>query len=241
VTTADWLELIRYNTAVFSSLSANAYDYLVVSEEFFSPSITFNTSNLGYLVGTEVPGAMHEASLNGSLTNMTSSQCMQAYGINFVSKSRNVLLVTTDKSTSKNSLLSFSQYSLSDAIPYSWICGDSYSSTPFFQNPPSAVCTTAIATAAVSDWTVDTYRISYCMVEEVVEECQLSFSLLIMLVVISVNAAKTCISKYTPLTFPLTSTNPAVRLDSSEDLISWGLPILVAIVFCVQFLTKMLQ
>jgi hypothetical protein len=179
-----------------------------VSEDFFSPSVTYNTSKPEfYFFETGVPDAMHEAFLNGTLTNMTSSQCMEAYGINFVSKSRNVLLVTTDADTSNNSVLSMGAWDALDEIPYAWICGDGWSPTPYSDNPPSAVCTISTATAATSNWIVSTHHISYCMVEEVVEECQLSFSLLIMLVVISVNAAKTCISKSTSLTFLLVCNN----------------------------------
>jgi hypothetical protein len=150
---------------------------------------------------------MHEALLNSTLTNMTSSQCMEAYGINFVSKFRNVLLVTTDADTSNNSLLHVGSWSATNEVPYAWICGDSWSQTPYSDQPPSAVCTMSTATAATPNWIVGSHHISYCMAQEVVEECQLSFSLLIMLVVISVNASKTCISKSTFLTFLLICTN----------------------------------
>ena len=139
---------------------------------------------------------MHEAYLNGSLKNTTSSNCMEAYGSNFVSKSRNVLLVTTDADTSNNSLLYAGSWDATFEIPYVWICGDGWSGSPYADQPSSVVCTVATATAATSSWKVDSHHISYCMIQEVIEECQLSFSLLIMLVVISVNASKTCISKY---------------------------------------------
>jgi hypothetical protein len=153
---------------------------------------------------------MHEAVLNGTLQNMTSSQCIEAYGINFVSKSRNVLLVTTDADTSNNSLLHVGTWSAMNEVPYAWICGDGWSFTPYSDQPPSAACTISTATAATSNWIVSSHHISYCMVQEVVEECQLSFSLLIMLVVISVNAAKTCISKSTSPIFLLICTNFAL-------------------------------
>jgi hypothetical protein len=210
------LKLIRYNTAVFSSLSANAYDYFVVSEDFFSPSITYNTSKMyDYYWAPGVPGTMHEVYLNGSLKNTTSSNCMEAYGINFVSKSRNVLLVTTDADTNNDSLLYVGSWGSTDDVPYAWICGDSWSGTPYTNQPPSAVCTVATATAATSSWKVGSHHISYCMIQEVVEECQLSFSLLIMLVVIGVNASKTCIGKYTRLILRSICINFGLDLRSS--------------------------
>jgi hypothetical protein len=169
-----------------------------VGEDFFSPSITYNVSKISYYsLGTGVPDAMHEALLNGALKNTTSSQCMEAYGINFVSKSGNVLLVTTDANTSNNSIFTVGTWNAVDEVPYAWICGDGWSQNPYLNQPPSAACTISTATAATSNWKVYNHHISYCMVQEVAEECQLSFSLLIMLVVISVNATKTCISKST--------------------------------------------
>jgi hypothetical protein len=196
---ADWLKLIRYNTAVFSSLSANAYDFIVVNEDFFNPSVTYNTSYILFesIITPGVLDTMHEALLNGTLKNTTSSQCKEAYGINFVSKSRNVLLVTEDANTSNNSLLYMNAWDAFQEVPYAWICGDGWSKSPYSDQPPSAVCTVSTATTATSNWMVGSHHISYCMVQEVNEECQLSFSLLIMLVVISANAAKTCISKST--------------------------------------------
>jgi hypothetical protein len=174
-----------------------------VTENFFGPSATYNVSKTDYTFGIGVPDTMHEAFLNGTLKNTTSSQCMEAYGLNFVSKSRNVLLVTTDADTSNNSLLYVGTWSAMNEVPYAWICGDGWSSTPYSDQPPSAACTVSTAAAATSNWIVDSHHISYCMVQEVIEECQLSFSLLIMLVVISVNATKTCISKLALLIFHL--------------------------------------
>ncbi len=210
---ADWLNLTRYNTAVFSSLSANAYDYFVVSEDFFSSSATYNVARTEYRsLGGGVPNTMHSAFLSGNLTNVTSAQCMEAYAINFVSKSRNVLLVTTDANTNNNSLLYVGNWEQTSEVPYAWICGDGWDQNPYEFSDP--VCTAAIATAAASDWKVNSHPISYCMIQEVVEECQLSFSLLIMLVVITVNASKTIISECRLPTFLLISTKSGFDLKS---------------------------
>lgn len=84
---------------------------MVVNEKFLSPDFTFNASasDVSYY-WTDVVNTMHEANLNGNLTNMTSLQCMEAYGISFVSKSRNVLLVTTEATTSNKSVLYMEQW-----------------------------------------------------------------------------------------------------------------------------------
>lgn len=100
------LKTTRYSTAVFSSLSANAYDYIVVSEGFFNSTVTFNETDPKFnSIGSPGRGiihGMHEAFLNGTLRNTSSSQCMEKYGTNFVSKFGNFLLVTvgSDATTS---------------------------------------------------------------------------------------------------------------------------------------------
>jgi hypothetical protein len=142
----------------------------------------------------DVPNMLHDAYLNNKLTNMTSTECMETYGTSFVSKSNNVLLVTSEADTANNSLLYTSSWGTTDQIPYAWLCGDGWDEFPY-DPPQSPVCTLSIATAAASDWKIGSHPISYCMVQEVVEQCQLSFSLAIMLVVIFANIAKACISK----------------------------------------------
>jgi hypothetical protein len=138
---------------------------------------------------------MHESAMNGRLANLTSTACMDIYGTNFVSQARNVLLVTRGASTSNSSMIKSYSWNSYDQIPYWWICGDSWDADPYTP-PRSAVCTLAHAKATASDWTLDKLPISYCMVEMVEEQCRLSFSLSIMLIVIIANASKVCISTY---------------------------------------------
>jgi hypothetical protein len=186
------LNSTRYNTAVFSTLSANGYTYNVVNEDFFAPSAIYNASSYG--ASLSVLNTMHELGVQGSLANYTSTKCMDTYGVNFVSTARNVLLVTRDTETSNNTVLNSYYWRSYDQIPYWWICGDAWNSDPYAQK--TAVCTPSIAKAEASSWTVYNHHISYCMVELVEEQCRLSFSFVIMLVVIGVNASKACISTY---------------------------------------------
>jgi hypothetical protein len=89
----------RYNTAIFASTTANAYDRIVVTEGFLQPNITVNAtdeSNYSYGISIAVLTDMHTAALNGSLLKLDNSDCMARYANTFISKSRNVLLVTTD-------------------------------------------------------------------------------------------------------------------------------------------------
>jgi hypothetical protein len=180
----------RYNTAVFSSLSANAFAYVVVSKNFLNKSppgldSSYNTIYKG----------LHDSALNGRLVNYTAAQCISAYSTNFVSKTRNVVLMTSDDDVSNSTILFHSYWSGDDQISYAWLCGDGWSFSPY-RDGDNQVCTPSSAASGVSGWTLGKHRINYCLVEEVVEQCQLSFSLYIMLVVIAVNLSKACISKY---------------------------------------------
>ena len=52
------------------------------------------------------------------------------------------------------------------------------------------MCTLSLAKKGASSWKVDGHKINYCLVEKVQEQCQLRFSLAIMLVVIAANIIK---------------------------------------------------
>ena len=178
----------RYNTAIFGSLAANAYEYIVVEEAFLTPTAVFNYTGNVKSVSQPPLEIMHTKSQNNSLTRYESADCMTLYGTNFVSKARNVLLVTKDSNTSNNTALDFQGWSSSDQVPFAWICGDAYGFNPYTSS--SAVCTLSKAKSTVSEWTVLGSKIEYCMVETVTEKCRLSFSLAIMIVVIIANMAK---------------------------------------------------
>ena len=121
---------------------------------------------------------MHEAAISGRLSNYTSAECVDMYSTTFVRKALNVLLVSSHNNTSNNSVLYSNGWNSNDQIPYWWTCGDTWDPDPYTRGYP--VCTPSAAQAVVSSWKIHTYPISYCMVEVVEEECQLSFSLLII-------------------------------------------------------------
>lgn len=180
---------------MFSSLSANSYYYAIVSKNFIT------SKAIG--VDTGIIHTLHESVMNGKFVNYTNEECIRAYSTTFVSKYRNVILMTDgddekyySSDTHNSSYYNYWQWYSNDEVPFSWICGDSWSSNPYQSTPHDPVCTLSTALGGVSQWTVSKHHIKYCLVEEVAESCQLSFSLYIMLVVIGVNASKACISTF---------------------------------------------
>lgn len=133
---------------------------------------------------------MHRRALDGSLTKYSPEECVGLYSTKFVSKVRNVLLVSTDKNKT-NPVFSSLNWDLFDQVPYYWTCGDGYYS--FIYSTDSPVCDLATAKAEAKSWKLDQHPISYCMVEPVEAQCRLSFSLPIMIVVITCNVVKAAI------------------------------------------------
>ena len=150
-----------------------------LSDYYYDPSI----------LSTVLPD-LHSAALNGSLVKLDNLACMAKYANNFISDARNVLLVTTDTSPN-SSYLGFTQWSSDDEVPFWWLCGDEWEPNPYYDHSP--VCTLAKAQAGASSWSVMKHPISYCLVQEVEEQCQLRFSLTIMIIVIIANATKATI------------------------------------------------
>ena len=180
----------RYNTAVFASTTANAYDYFVVTEDFLAANATIDKPGpmVPYYYDTYgLLNSLHAAAINGSLTKMNSSACMSKYSSTFVSDARNVLLVSTDTNIN-TTYLGISTWRPDAQVPYAWLCGDGWSPSPYDDNEP--VCTLAKAQAGASNWTLSHHPISFCLVQEVEEECRLQFSIAIMIVVILANATK---------------------------------------------------
>jgi hypothetical protein len=167
-----------------------------VTENFLTSSAVYNSTTTPFVSDDGVLDTLHDKAVNGTLVKYDSAACMAEYAVDFVSKVRNVLLVTNDTDNTNNAL-GGNSWSSSDQIPYFWICGGSWDPSPYEDSPPDPICTLSIATAAVDTWTVDDHHISYCMIEAVVEECRLSFSLVIMLIVIAANAIKATIMTLT--------------------------------------------
>lgn len=203
------LTLDSYNTAVFGSLSGNQYKYLVVSEGFFAPEPIFNDTGrsdlspngrTGPLPGypgsrNELLAVLHQKALNGSLDRAEPQECMELYSQNFVSKSRNVLLVTSDEND-KNTMFTYGRWNDDASVSFSWICGDGYPSNPYMADG-GPVCSLAVAKTMVGNWTVLGHPISYCMVEPADENCKLRFSSIIMIVIILSNATKAGVMVWT--------------------------------------------
>ncbi|KAH6661871.1 hypothetical protein B0J14DRAFT_687753 [Halenospora varia] len=179
---------LLYNSAIFQSLSANDYDYIVVQPNFLGP-IPAADRYTGR-DSTQVE-ALHEAAINGTLAKYDPKACMTAYASNYVSKVRSVLLVTENPSSyfGNGGVLWVRTWDPHYQIPYSWICGD-FNPNPYVSSAPSAPCTLQTALNNADTWGYGSNLYAYCLVEVVPEQCSIEFSLVIMLIVIAANTTK---------------------------------------------------
>lgn len=185
---------------MFSSLEANNYNYIIATEPFLNSTPVYNGTVKDVQVTSGIISTMNQKALTGSLVKYEPLDCQNAYSEAFVSKFQNVVLITADKNGTNNvlggRLASIRDYNGFNDIPYTWVCGDGYTKSPWSTYVDYTIygeeCTksTAANFTQTNGWKLFGYQISYCMVEEVVEHCSLSFSLPIMITVITANVLK---------------------------------------------------
>ena len=193
-----------YNSAIFSTISAQAYFYFTVDVDFLTGS-SFDLENASRW--TASPGRQFInidknaliGSLNylyhnvSSLTKLDNAACIKAYGNDYVSSYSDLLLV----SSMKNAINSFlfwdstsppvidSSYGKPDT--YNWIC----SGIPdVWEDEYKYFCDLNKALAKADEWIVGKKPIDYCLSRKTEERCKLQFSLIIMVFVIACNLVK---------------------------------------------------
>ncbi|KAK5124153.1 hypothetical protein LTR85_001856 [Meristemomyces frigidus] len=196
---------LLYNSAIFKSLDANEYYMAVANTDFLNGDAFagfYSTISDGDVVHTEVDTGPYAALrtvqhkfstdyTNGSaVQNLTNSECIAAYGTSFVSGRDNVLAITAAQGNQTNNTLfgeTYVSYSLggsSGDAPYDWICIDLVAN--FYYE-----CDVTKARENATEWTLNGYKIEYCLSAVAPSHCKLQFSLHILFTVIAMNACKT--------------------------------------------------
>lgn len=115
--------------------------------------------------------------------------CIQAYGVDFLSDRRHVLVVTnaTDLNDSVLGILDWSY----NIIQNSWICGTNVSSDLILipEDINDFDCNIQVALEDLP-MTIANEDVQYCLSQQVSDVCRLQFSLPIMLIVITCNVIK---------------------------------------------------
>ena len=189
---------LLYNSAVFSTLSAQTYTVYVVSENLISGvgiNWAANNSVVGLNLGEIYPKTSH-------WQNLTNEDCIQAYGQSFVSARSDVLLVTANLSASDplkvlSANVSIAHMTENKAAPYGWLCSAYQNLT----GPHLWGCDIDSLLVYSSNWSLSlganpagtessNFSIKYCSSTTNEEHCQLQLSFVIMCVVIFCNFMK---------------------------------------------------
>ena len=203
---------LMYNSAVFDTLFIYRYDAFIVSKDFSSEA-SFNAKNLmnfNDFTSLNNPDlvlldskplafqwidflkseldAFRISSSDVQLKNLTTKDCILAYGNVFEHSNYKNVLTVSSVNKSNNSLLGIrGNLYLNNHLEkgqerYLWCCEDH----DYFE-----YCNVNDAANHAHDMTVGEYSINYCIVQEIDNECMLQFSLPIMFVVIICNLTKT--------------------------------------------------
>lgn len=177
----------RFNSVIFSALSANQYAILTVSADHAShENWSYNSFNI-----TEPDTfAVNQIRVHyNSYQRLEKEVCIQEYAKQYLASRKNVILVSTINSTAGNALLGY-RYStpqwdpFQPQEPFNWIC---YEDTPRWVNEPPC----DVKSLNSTKWEVPAgVPVDYCLSEKVPEHCQVYFNTTIMVVIIFCNLVK---------------------------------------------------
>ncbi|RMY36204.1 hypothetical protein D0865_13702 [Hortaea werneckii] len=125
--------------------------------------------------------------------NLTTSECMTAYGTSFLSEYRNVVAITSARGNQTNNTMLWSetvrlnsQHVSYGQVLYEWICRDAQDAWKQYVWK----CNVGAASQNASNWTIHYHQIDYCLAQATQPRCKLQFSIQILATVIVMNVCK---------------------------------------------------
>ena len=187
---------LLYNSAVYDTLTTNLYTVYGGSKDINSWT-NYTQGTIGGYSGsylTPKAGTIFQMVQQGQLDKLEPRDCITAYGKDFVSDRRDVVLVLneTGKQPSDEMFIIGSKSPRSN--PASWICSNIH---------PTKPCEASIALPTADDWRYFDSSgqiftlIEYCLSEKTDEHCELQFSVTIIVIVIIANLIKLLCMLYT--------------------------------------------
>ncbi|KAL4998350.1 hypothetical protein BDV10DRAFT_73937 [Aspergillus recurvatus] len=196
-----------YNSTVYSTISANAYDVYLANSSFTSltPSDVANVSIPRWNTTWHLPSAPRLARMADELERLTPEDCISAYETMFLSKYASVVLISDTwdgiTSVSTNTTIVYvdsgqvpTAQTYTKTVPYQWICSDEPDRIIESYN-----CADRVGDVKAHDeWVVNGYKIDYCLAERTAEKCTLEYSLPLAVIVICANFIKAVLICLTP-------------------------------------------
>ena len=183
---------MRFNSAIFVSLTANKYTVVTVTEDFVNGA---NWILTGY-------DTYHESLISQIQQNVSQYErldqpaCIKEYGVDYLSSRRHAVVVVSN-STTPDPLLGILDWTY-DQSKNSWVCGTSLGANMTLLPLPIDNFDCSISVALSNDtWYMADQLVEYCLSESVLDRCRLQFAVPIMVVVLSCNFFKLLCMVYT--------------------------------------------
>ncbi|KAF9885044.1 hypothetical protein FE257_000775 [Aspergillus nanangensis] len=205
-----------YNSTVFYTIGANAYDVYVANSSFTSlrdlDGLAMWSASTP-LSPVKIPrpfSTLVEKSVNNTLTRLSPEECVSAYATNFQTKYGSLVLITDGLNTTEYDVLQLYNQSVvrnGGNDPYRWICEDW---------KPLVSCSLSVPDIKThsDNWIVSGgYKIESCLAEPLPEKCMLECSFPLAMIIIATNLAKAIIICFTAFYLgdsPLLTTGDAV-------------------------------
>ena len=184
---------LLYNSAVYDTLAANEYTVWTASEHV-------ETYSTDYWLYQDPKNTTLQLFQQGQLQRLDRKACIAAYGRDFVSDRRDVVLVLTDAGQLDNVLTAVS-YSQPNQSSYAWLCSRqliwaTLTTALFPSMPTETTCNITELIQNADKWRFEAdflkvnSTIEYCLSQNTSEHCQLQFSIEILIIVVIVNLVK---------------------------------------------------
>ncbi|KAF4984839.1 hypothetical protein FDECE_17006, partial [Fusarium decemcellulare] len=204
----------RYNSAFFMSLDSNSYEVYVVSRDFWNSTDTIPvhitplsrnlqqpphnaTEHLNAIKNTQTRPGLAEKNDFGDFERLSNDQCIDAYAKSVVNGRRTVIITATNE-TKKGPFAFGYEYKAGDYVnnsmgiyrPYEWMC---YRTMSVYKTPPPCYEAIHNLTKAPEEWAPWNFMAEYCHSQIVKENCALSASQPIIIVIVICNLFKVII------------------------------------------------
>ena len=157
--------ICRYNSTIFSTISANAYDIFVGSASFGQSDLSGLTldSTDSSVVRSFI--RLHERAENGTLYQLDNSACVNAYATSYQSTYDSLIVVTDDISpvsqyytVDQQEVFNPAYEAAVGASPYRWLCADLDEHTIHGDTPCITYLSEVRTQVANNNWTVGGFK-----------------------------------------------------------------------------------
>ena len=212
---------LLYNSLIFYSLATNEYDIIFATEGFVlgGPQSIYNQ--------TMFPNIRSIQTQAKTWQRLDKVDCINAYCTEFLNTRRNLVAVVVDNTTAENEAVKQVVPYLLDGNtmdsrynPYQWICDTDDGVSRYGYTRSEAGddrhCSSKLPKikANAERWRVLGRDIQYCLSEQVTGNCNLNFSLAILVVVIICNVSKALVMLF--IAFRL-SDKPLITVGDAID------------------------